>query len=232
MFTEQDFENLVSRLQEAYGDFITDSSSLSLLLRNCKKVSLSSRLTMGLLKGGKTYLFMWPSYGERIIDEKGFVNVDNVNTWRLCHVEGFRFMSDEYEEYGGTRPSVINRALEAYGDEVILDLEEKFNLSIRRESYISASNLGLILNLGTGWGIGRDYESCPLAVSIQEITPYVTMDFTSKLIHYDQDFHAVLHNYSGEDYEWNAWSGPGFLAFELPTHISIPISFNFPQGGI
>lgn len=231
MFTEQDFENLVSRLQEVYGDFVTDSSSLSLLLRNCQQVSHLNKLEMGLLKGGKTYLFMWPSYGERIIDEKGFVNVDNVSTMRLFHVEGFRFMSEEDEEEGGTRPSVINRALEAYGDDLILDLEEKFNLSIRLGIYFedSASQLGSILTRDTGWGIGRPYESCPLAASIQEISPYRS---TSKLIHYGQDAHAVLHDYAEGDYDWNAWSGPGFLAFELPTHISIPISFNFPQGGI
>lgn len=226
MFTVQDFENLASRLREVYGNFITDSSSLSLLLRNSQKVSLSGYLEMGRLKGGKTYLFMWPSYGEEIIDKKGFVNVHNVNTWRLCHVEGFRFMSDEDEEYGGTRPSVINRALGAYGDEVILDLEEKFNLSIQPRDG-SAQKLGSILTRDTGWGIGRPYESCPLAVSIQEITPYARVE-----AHYGQNVHAVLHDYSGEGYEWNAWSGPGFLAFELPTHISIPISFNFPQGGI
>ena len=228
MFTEQDFENLVSRLQEVYGDFITDSSSLNLLLRNCQQVSHLGKLEMGLLKGGKTYLFIWSSYGK--FNEIGFIDVDNVSTMRVCHVEGFRFVSEEDEEDGTTRPVVVNRALEAYGDELILDLGEKFNLSIRPGIYGSASQLGRLLTRDTGWGIGRPYETCPLAIIQQEVSLY---SGTSKVIHYSQDTHPVLHDYAEEEYYWNAWgSSSSFLAFELPTHISIPISFNFPQGGI
>jgi len=226
MFTEQDFENLVSRLQESYGDFITDSSSLNLLLRNCQQVSHLSKLEMGLLKGGKTYLFMWPRYGKRIIDEKGFVKVDNISSMMLYHVEGFGFISNPDEVHGVTRREVIILALEAYGDELILDLGEKFNLSIRPGIYGSAHELGELLVNETGWGIGRHSETCPLALITQEISLYSG----TNLGFYSQEAHPVLHDYTEEGYYWNSWSSSNFLAFELPTHSSIPISFNFPQG--
>ena len=226
MMTNQEFQDVVDKLQQQYGDFTKDSNSLRTMLQHNFKIVVKDFIPMCDIEADKFYLWTTADTSD---------NSESYSMMKLIYSPGVQIGKEYEEEDEFSSPEEIQnfqRAKEFYGTELFPNLNSFALRDITCNSQ-GATVLYETLAINTGWQLRH---ACPLVLHHQTYTFYNGPDslrrrggpgspiMESSCILYESG--TLPHNPS-----WNGWRPTYFNKFRLYELSTNDIfSLNYPIG--
>jgi len=229
MMTNQEFQNVVDKLQQQYGDFTKDSNSLRTMLQHNFKIVVKDFISMCDIEPNKVYLWITADFSD---------NSESYSMMKLIYSPGVQIGKEYEEEDEFSSPEEIQnfqRAKEFYGTELFPNLNSFALMNIACNSQ-GAEVLANQISNNTGWQLRHN---CPLVLHHQTYTFYNGLGsifrrrggpgspiMESSCILYGSG--TLPHNRNRSTPAWNGWRNSGDKLYELSTNDIF--SLNYPIG--
>jgi len=231
MVTNREFQDVVDKLQQQYGDFTKDSNSLRTMLQHNFQIVAKDFISMCDIEADKFYLWITADSSD---------NSESYSMMKLIYSPGVQIGKESEEEDEFSSPEEIQnfqRAKEFYGTELFPNLNSFALMNIACNSQ-GAEVLANQISNNTGWQLRH---TCPLVFHHQTYTFYHKGRSFSRLwsnspimesscILYESG--TLPHNRNRSTPAWNGWSTirslDEFRLYELSTNDIF--SLNYPIG--
>jgi hypothetical protein len=233
MMTNQEFQNVVDKLQQQYGDFTKDSNSLRTMLQHNFKIVVKDFISMCDIEADKFYLWITADTSD---------NSESYSMMKLIYSPGVQIGKEYEEEDEFSSPEEIQnfqRAKEFYGTELFPNLNSFALMNIACNSQ-GAEILANQISNNTGWQLRH---ACPLVLHHQTYTFYNGPDslrrrggpgspiMESSCILYGRGGLDEYTHRWGSGVSWNGWRSTYFNKFRLYELSTNDIfSLNYPIG--
>ena len=233
MMTNQEFQDVVDKLQQQYGDFTKDSNSLRTMLQHNFQIVAKDFISMCDIEADKFYLWITADTSD---------NSESYSMMKLIYSPGVQIGKEFEEEDEFSSPEEIQnfqRAKEFYGTELFPNLNSFALMNIACNSQ-GAEVLANQISNNTGWQVRH---ACPLVLHHQTYTFYNGPDslrrgkspgspiMESSCILYGRGGLDEYTHRWGSGVSWNGWRSTDFNKFRLYELSTNDIfSLNYPIG--
>ena len=230
MVTNREFQDVVDKLQQQYGDFTKDSNSLRTMLQHNFQIVAKDFISMCDIEADKFYLWITADSSD---------NSESYSMMKLIYSPGVQIGKESEEEDEFSSPEEIQnfqRAKEFYGTELFPNLNSFALMNIACNSQ-GAEVLANQISNNTGWQLRH---ACPLVLHHQTYTFYNGPDslrrgkspgspiMESSCILYGRGGLDEYTHRWGSGVSWNGWTNSGDKLYELSTNDIF--SLNYPIG--